>query len=115
MTVNDGSRIGALSSDGRLLLLNTGYRPSTSTYLRRDGGDPIRLAAGQAVDVAPEGRSALVVGDAGELSAVPIGPGLSRRIDFGALRAEGGAGVPSPRGGVIVEARERPASPTACG
>ncbi|HYN03305.1 MAG TPA: protein kinase, partial [Vicinamibacteria bacterium] len=38
VTVNDSSRIGALSSDGRLLLLNTGFRPSTSTYLRRDGG-----------------------------------------------------------------------------
>jgi hypothetical protein len=108
VTVDDHSRIGALSSDGRLLLLNTGFRPSTSTYLRRDGGDPVRLAAGQAVDVAPDGRSALVLSDAGELSVVPIGPGLSRRIDLGALRAERGAWVPSPRGGVIVQARQRP-------
>jgi len=111
-TVYDSSRIGALSSDGRLLLLNsTSAGPGGSAYLRRDGGDPIRVATGEGVDISPDGRSVLILSDTGELSVVPIGPGLSKRIDLGALRAERGAWVPSPRGGMIVQGRERPDEP----
>lgn len=103
VTVYDNTLIGAISGDGRLLLLNSqseGSGPS-SAYLRRDGGDPVRVAAGRGVDISPDGRSILIVTDAGELSVVPIGPGLSRKIDLGALRAEGGAWIPAPRGGLL--------------
>jgi Tol biopolymer transport system component len=111
VTVNDNSFIGALSADGRLLLLNsvsegTGF----SVYLRRDGGDPVRIAAGKGVDISPDGRSTLVV-DNEELSVVPIGPGLPRKVNLGTFRAEGGTWVPSPHGGLIVRGRERPDEP----
>ncbi len=80
VTVNDNSFVGALSADGRMLLLNsTSEAAGYSTYLRRDGGDPVRVAAGAGVDISPDGRSALIVTDSGELSVVPIGPGLSRK------------------------------------
>jgi eukaryotic-like serine/threonine-protein kinase len=114
VTVYDDSSIGALSSDGRLLLLNStseGAGPGSSVYLRRDGGDPVRLAAGEAVDLSPDGDAALVVTGGGELAAVPIGAGLTRKIDLGALRVQRGAWVPSPRGGMIVRGRERPDEP----
>jgi hypothetical protein len=69
------------------------------------------------LDFSPDGRSALVVSGTGELNVVPIGPGLSRRIDLGPLGVlDGGsipsplvrvaAFVPSPRGGLIVRGRE---------
>jgi Tol biopolymer transport system component len=114
VTVYDDSSIGALSGDGRLLLLNStseGAGPGSSVYLRRDGGDPVRLAQGGGVDISPDGRSALILHGDGELSEVPIGAGLPRRIDLGALRAQRGAWVPSPRGGMIVRGRERPDEP----
>ncbi len=112
VTVNDSSFVGALSPDGRLLLLSSrSDTASWSTYLRRDGGDPIRVAAGRGVDISRDGRSILVVTDTGGLSVVPIGPGLSRDIDLGALRAADAARIPSPRGGIIVAGRERPDAP----
>jgi dipeptidyl aminopeptidase/acylaminoacyl peptidase len=113
VTVYDDSSIGAFSADGRLLLVNSEGEVAgpSCTYLRRDGGDPIRVAAGRGVDISPDGRSALVVTDRGELSDVPIGPGLSRRIDAGPLRVQTGAYVPSSRAGVIVQGREQPEEP----
>ncbi len=114
VTVYDDSSIGALSGDGRLLLLNStseGAGPGSSAYLRRDGGDPIRVAAGSGVDLSPDGRSTLIVTDTGGLSVVPIGAGLPQKIDLGALRAERAAWVPSLRGGMVVRARERPEEP----
>jgi hypothetical protein len=114
VTVYDSPSLGSLSADGRMLLLNgtcEGAGPGVCAYLRRDGGDPIRVAAGSGVDISADGRSALIVSDAGELSVVPIGPGLSRRVDLGALRVERGLFVPSTEGGLIVRARERPEEP----
>jgi hypothetical protein len=56
VTVNDNSFVGALSSDGRILLLNsTSETGDRSTYLRQDGGDPIRVATGNGVDISPDG------------------------------------------------------------
>jgi dipeptidyl aminopeptidase/acylaminoacyl peptidase len=111
VTVNDNSDIGALSADGRLLLLNSVSEGVGSTYFRRDGGDPVRLAPGEGVDISSDGGSALVVTDAGELSVVPIGAGLSRKLDLGDLRAARGAWIRSLGDGVIVRARERPDQP----
>jgi hypothetical protein len=113
VTVYDNSLVGALSADGRRLLLNTpggGAGPGWSTYLRQDGGDPVRVAAGAGSDLSPDGRSALV-NDGGKLEAVPIGPGLPQRIDLGGLQAQRAAFLPSTPGAVIVEGRERPADP----
>jgi eukaryotic-like serine/threonine-protein kinase len=114
VTVYDSSVIGSLSADGRMLLLNSaceGAGPGDCAYLRRDGGDPIRVATGAAVDITPDGRSALIVSDSGELSVVPIGPGLPAKIELGALHVNDAAIVPSPRGGVIVRGRQRPEEP----
>jgi eukaryotic-like serine/threonine-protein kinase len=113
VTVYDDSVIWALSPDGRMLLLNTLSDASgpPSAYLRRDGGDPMRVAAGRGLDISPDGRSALVVANTGGLSVVPIGPGLPRQIDLGALRASGGAWLPSPHEGIIVRGHERQNEP----
>jgi hypothetical protein len=124
VTVFGDSTVGAVSADGRTHLLNSrgeSFGPR-SAYLRRDGGDPVRFAAGSGLDLSPDGRSALVVSDTGELSVVPIGPGLSRRIALGplgvldggsipSLLVRVGAFVPSPRGGLIVRGRKRPDAP----
>ena len=86
VTVSDHSTVGALSADGRLLLLNSlSGGAGNFADLRGDGGDPVRLAAGTGTDISPDGRSTLVVAD-GELTEVPIGAGLSRKIDAGSLR-----------------------------
>jgi hypothetical protein len=112
VTVNDNSFVGTLSSDGRMLLLNsTSEAAGYSTYLRRDGGDPVRVASGVGVDISPDGRSALIVTESGELNDVPMGPGLSRKVDLGALRVDGGAFLPSSRGGVLLGGREGPGEP----
>jgi hypothetical protein len=113
VTAYDNSYIGAISADGGMLLLNSRGEGSgpTSAFLRRDAGEPIRLAAGWGRDLSPDGRSALIVSDEGELSVVPIGPGLPRKVDLGALRAQRAAFVPSSPGGVIVRGRERPEDP----
>jgi hypothetical protein len=111
VTVYEGSSIGTLSADGRSLLLNSrgdGAGPHFFTHLRRNGGDPVRLAAGRGLDISPDGRSTLILGDGGELSVVPIGPGLPRKVDVGALRVESGAWIPSQSGGMVVQGRERP-------
>jgi hypothetical protein len=122
VTVYDNTWVGALSVDGRLLLLDSiEEEKGRFVYLRRDGGDPVRLAAGVGVDISPDRKSALVVADTGELSEVPFGAGLPRKIDLGKVRAggaprpwagRGGAAyVQSPRGGMIVRGRERPDEP----
>jgi hypothetical protein len=120
VTVYDYALVGALSADGRLLLLNSMQEEKGPfVYLRRDGGDPVRLAAGVGVDISPDRRSALIVTDTGELSEVPIGPGLPRKIALGTVRADprpwagrgGAAYVPSPGGGMLVRGRQRPDEP----
>jgi Tol biopolymer transport system component len=62
------------------------------------------------VDISPDGGAALVV-DNEQLAIVPIGPGLPRKIDLGAVRAERGRWMPPPRGGLLVRGRERPDQP----
>jgi Tol biopolymer transport system component len=124
VTVYDHSVVAALSADGRRLLLDgIEEEKGRCVYLRREAGDPVRVAAGVGLDVSPDRRFALVVADttdAGELSEVPIGPGLPRRIDLGGVRAgapprpgaiRGAAYLPSPPGGLIVRGRERPDQP----
>jgi hypothetical protein len=120
VTLYDYTFAGALSTDGRLLLLNTMEgEKGPFVYLRREGGDPVRLAAGTGADISPDGRAALTVTDTGELSVVPIGPGLSKKVDVGTVRADprawagrgGGTFVPSAPGGMIVRGRERPDEP----
>jgi hypothetical protein len=114
MTSYASSALGSFSPDGRMLLLNSpceGAGPQRCAYLLRDGGDPIRVAVGDGVDVSPDGRSALVVTESGEVSEVPLGPGLSRQVDLGALRARDGVFIPSSREGLVLWGRERPDEP----
>jgi hypothetical protein len=121
VTVYDNSMIGTLSADGRLLLLDSIEEEGRFAYLRREGGDPVRLAAGVGVDISTDRRSALILTNTGELSEVPIGPGLPRKVELGTVRAAtsprqwagrgSAAYVPAPPGGVIVRGRERPDEP----
>ena len=107
VTVSDHSTVGALSADGRLLLLNSlSGGAGNFADLRRDGGDPVRLAAGTGTDISPDGRSTLVVAD-GELTEVPIGAGLSRKIDAGSLRVARACFLPHSPGGLMLLGRER--------
>jgi hypothetical protein len=96
VTVYDNTSVGALSADGRMLLLNSQNEGAGSTfaYLRREGGDPIRVAEGRGADISPDGRSTLIVTQAGDLDIVPIGAGLPRRVDLGTLRASSARWVP---------------------
>jgi eukaryotic-like serine/threonine-protein kinase len=75
VSIANDSWPGALSADGRTLLIFE--RPDT--YLRRVGGEPMRLAEGQPLDLAPDGRSALVL-QGRQVAIVPVGPGMPRRL-----------------------------------
>jgi hypothetical protein len=112
VTVYDSSRTDSLSADGRTLLLNSpceGAGPGSCAYVRRDGGEPVLVAAGRGLDISPDGRSALVSTDSDELRSVPIGPGLPSRFEIGGLRVHGAAFAPG--GGLIACGRLRPEEP----
>jgi DNA-binding winged helix-turn-helix (wHTH) protein/Tol biopolymer transport system component len=82
----DVSAVAALSADGSSILFyegGDGGGPDYTTYLRRtDGSRPVRLGAGRALDLSPDGQWALVVAITrpDHLSLMPTGPGESREI-----------------------------------
>ena len=81
MTLFDQSLGSALSKDGQSVLLSDqGSVAGTTyaTYLRRaDQPEPVRLGDGQAVDLSPDGQSALsiVYGPPSRLLLLPVGAG----------------------------------------
>jgi hypothetical protein len=85
LSVFDDSSMGALSADGRTLIINEAGGPAGpvgAVYLRRtEGGDPVRLGDGVAFDLSPDGKSVLSWLDApARLTEVRLGPGLPRTI-----------------------------------
>ena len=82
----DGGRLAALSPDGALALLNeTGEAGGAAygVYLRPTGGDsPVRLGAGRATGLSPDGRWAVTVAisDPSAITLLPIGAGAVRRV-----------------------------------
>jgi Tol biopolymer transport system component len=92
----DWSRPAALSRDGRWLLIDEqgqGGGPGYSVYLRRTDGSPaVRLGAGQANDLSPDGRwaAATSLGSPDRLLLLPTGPGEARAITFPGLEVSWG-------------------------
>ncbi|HVS03634.1 MAG TPA: serine/threonine-protein kinase [Thermoanaerobaculia bacterium] len=83
----DGSHPGDLSRDGRTLLLTEtgqGGGRDSSVYLRGTAGEPsVRLGAGRAAALSPDGRWVLALTatlPSPHLDLLPTGPGEPRRI-----------------------------------
>ena len=111
MTVSGGSAVAGISADGRAVLLYTtaaGAGDPTGgrvTHLRRQGeADPIRIAEGRGEDLSPDASSALVLRNDG-LYDVPVGAGVSRRIDLGGIRPYQARFVPPDASRVVVAGR----------
>src|SRR5206468_731656 len=93
----DGSKPVAMSDDGRVLLFNevgdaTGGEGAH--YLRKTDGSPaVNLGPGQALDLSPDGKWALVRQSESPKTLVlqPSGTGTSLSIDLGAVESVGGA------------------------
>jgi Tol biopolymer transport system component len=87
----DGSGAFGVSADGTSLLLcevSVGGGPTRSVFLRRlDGSVPVRLGAGRARGLSPDGAWALSTLQAPEpaLLAIPTGAGETRRLPRGSL------------------------------
>ncbi|MFI5180821.1 MAG: hypothetical protein ACHQPI_05485, partial [Thermoanaerobaculia bacterium] len=85
------SGIADLSRDGRTLLITDHTEANGVVYIRRtDGSSPVRLAAGEALALSPDGKWALCrpPGSANRLVEVPTGPGETRDVDTRGLRTE---------------------------
>ena len=124
LSVFDATRIGDLSSDGKIALLSERGAATQSRqfiYLRRtDGSPPMRLAEeGEATSLSPDGLWALVVASVygpyerpqwPGIRVVPTGPGEARTMDVPGVRVWWAAWVPDGRR-IVVWGREadRPA------
>ena len=86
----DISQVRGLSDDGQVVLFSeTGNaEPGGGVYIRRTDGSPaIRLGSGDARDLSPDGRFALVLtGPPPEIVVLPTGPGSSRKVDTGGIQ-----------------------------
>ncbi len=101
----------ALSSDGRLLLLDdvgeTGG-PTYSVFLRNmNGSPPVRLGEGSGFALSPDGQWALTIryGPQQRLVLIPTGPGDAHSLPPGPIEAyQGGSFLPDGRRIVFVGA-----------
>ncbi len=106
----------ALSSDGRLLLLNDigeTAGPTYTAYLRSmDGSPPVRLGEGSGCALSPDGRWALAIryGPPHRLVLIPTGPGETLSLPPAKVETyQNGSFLPGGRQIVFVGAeRERP-------
>jgi Tol biopolymer transport system component len=108
------SNLGSLSEDGRTLLFDEGGEgggPKGSVYLRgTDGSTPVRLSDGQALDLSPDGKWALVRDDSADparLLVVPTAIGEPRPLALGGLHVYGGIFLPPDGRRIIFNAREK--------
>ena len=113
----DQSNLGSLSEDGRTLLFDEsgeGGGPKGSVYLRgSDGSPPVRLGDGEALDLSPDGKWALVRDFATEpprLLVVPTAIGEPRPIPLDGLDPRGALFLPPDGRRIIVNAREKDGS-----
>ena len=83
----DSTEIDGITGDGKTLLLTEfgdGGGESWSVYLRNADGSPaVRLGAGQAFDLSPDGKWVLTMlrGQPGSLVLLPTGPGTPLAIE----------------------------------
>jgi eukaryotic-like serine/threonine-protein kinase len=106
------SNAGSLTDDGRTLLFDEsgeGGGVKGSVYVRAtDGSAPVRLGDGQALDLSPDGKWALVrdfLSEPPKLLIVPTGIGEPRTLSFEGLHIRGGLFVPPDGRRVIFNAR----------
>lgn len=84
----DDSTLAALSDDGQQILFTSFTSTGPVAYLRQtDGSAPLKLGAGEALDLSPDKRWALVRPPvyAGSLSLLPTGSGVARTLSLGGL------------------------------
>jgi Tol biopolymer transport system component len=110
----DQSNLGSISEDGTTLLFDEsgeGGGPKGSVYLRAtDGSPPIRLGDGQAVDLSPDGKWALVRDASSEppgLLIVPTATGDPRPLPLENLNPLGGIFLPPDGRRIAFTAREK--------
>jgi hypothetical protein len=111
------SNLGSLTDDGRMLLFDEGGEgggPKGSVYVRTsDGATPVRLGDGEALDLSPDGKWALVRDSASEpprLVIVPTGIGEPRPLSFEGLDVRGGLFVPPDGRRIIFNVRRKDGS-----
>jgi len=89
----DFTQLAQLSRDGTKVLFSEegeGNGSSATAYLRSmDGSAPVRLGAGSALALSPDGSQALLRVDepGSHLDVVPVGPGRAQRLPTGSLDA----------------------------
>jgi Tol biopolymer transport system component len=108
------SNLGSLSQDGRTLLFDEGSEgggPKGSVYLRTtDGSTPVRLSDGQALDLSPDEKWALVrdiSADPPRLLVVPTATGEPRPLSLEGLHVGYGVFLPPDGRRVLFQAREK--------
>jgi len=102
VSVANDSSLGAVSADGRTLLVGEG----PDAYLRHVDGEPVRLAEGRPMDLSPDGRSVLVLRGR-QLEVVPVGPDLPRILDLGPINPAGARFIPPDGQRIVVWGTER--------
>ncbi len=108
----DFSAVVGISPDGDTVLFfesGEGGGPEYTTFLRRtDGSPPVRLGAGRALDLSPDGRFVLTVDvrNASALDLTPTGPGEIRKIGVAGLAAHEDAGFLADSRRIFVSGRD---------
>ena len=108
----DQSSVGCLSEDGNVLLFDEGGDgggDNGSVYLRAtDGSPPVRLADGQALDLSPDGKWALVRDFRKQtLAVVPTAIGEARPLSLEGFQVGGGLFLPPDGRRIGFTAREK--------
>ena len=110
----DQSNVGCLSEDGGTLLFDEGGEgggPKGSVYLRSiDGSAPVRLGDGQALDLSPDGKWALVrdfKGDHPQLLVVPTAVGEPRRFRSRVFTSGAAVFLPPDGRSIVFSATEK--------
>jgi eukaryotic-like serine/threonine-protein kinase len=112
------SSVACLSEDGASLLFDEsseGGGPKGSVYLRAvDGSPPVRLGDGQALDLSPDGKWALVRDfseDLPRLFVVPTSIGEARKLPTEGLHVQGGIFLRPDGRRIAFNAREKDGGP----
>jgi len=108
----DFSAVVAISPKGDKVLFyesGEGGGPEYTTFLRKtDGSAPVRLGAGRALDLSPDGRFVMSVDirNAGALDFTPTGPGEIRHVRIPGLVAHEDAGFLADSQRIFVTGRD---------
>jgi Tol biopolymer transport system component len=83
----EGAGVGGKSYNGVFAQGVAGGAPRGAVYIRRTDGSPaVRLGEGYPADLSPDGKWVLVSSaDGKELTLLPTGPGMSKRLPLGEL------------------------------